>query len=167
MATFRIVSERSVVRINATSNVHPIHGEARGLEGEIDAEVEDGQLVGAPTAMSISLPAANLQSGKALEDRELRRRLDIKKYPTISGRSSSADLDGATLHVTGDVNFHGASRTVSGDVTASIPDDNTIVLEGAATFDIRDFGMDPPKILMFKVDPDVAVEISVVAERVR
>lgn len=167
MATFRIASERSVVRINATSNVHPIHGEARGLEGEIEAEVADGQLVDAPSAMSVSLPAENLQSGKALEDRELRRRLDVRMYPTISGRSTSVERDGATLHVTGDVAFHGGTRTVSGDVTASVPDDDTIVLEGAATFDIRDFGMDPPRILMFKVDPEVAVEISIVAERVR
>ena len=37
-------------------------------------------------------------------------------------------------------------------------------LEGQSTFDIRDFGMEPPKILMLRVEPDVVVRIEVIAE---
>jgi hypothetical protein len=38
-------------------------------------------------------------------------------------------------------------------------------LEGRSTFDIRDFGMDPPRILMLRVHPEVAVRVEIVAER--
>jgi hypothetical protein len=37
---------------------------------------------------------------------------------------------------------------------------------GEHTFDIRDFGMDPPKILMFRVEPEVNVRVEIVAEKV-
>ena len=43
--------------------------------------------------------------------------------------------------------------------------DGTLQLSGESTFDIRDFGMDPPKILMLKVQPEVGVRVEIVAER--
>ena len=45
MTTFRIDPNRSKVWIEARSSMHPIHGEADGLEGSIEADVADGQLV--------------------------------------------------------------------------------------------------------------------------
>jgi hypothetical protein len=50
-------------------------------------------------------------------------------------------------------------------VTISSPDGRSLVIEGEQTFDIRDFGVDPPKILMFKVHPDVRVRVKVFAEQ--
>jgi hypothetical protein len=44
-------------------------------------------------------------------------------------------------------------------------DDQTIKLTGGATFDIRDFGMEPPRILLLKVQPDVDVRVEIVAEK--
>ena len=34
-----------------------------------------------------------------------------------------------------------------------------------AVFDIRDFGMEPPRILMLKVQPEVTVRVEIVAEK--
>jgi polyisoprenoid-binding protein YceI len=67
--------------------------------------------------------------------------------------------------VRGDLTFHGVTRPVEGEVSVSLPDDRTIVIEGEQTFDIRDFGVQPPKILMLKVHPDVKVRVRVVAEQ--
>jgi hypothetical protein len=50
-------------------------------------------------------------------------------------------------------------------MTIEPTDDLTLQLAGQATFDIRDFGMEPPRVLMFKVDPEVSVRIDVVATR--
>ena len=44
-------------------------------------------------------------------------------------------------------------------------DEQTLQLDGQATFDIRDFGMEPPRILMFKVRPEVDVRVEVVARK--
>ena len=51
------------------------------------------------------------------------------------------------------------------DLTIVAVDDRTVRLEGRSTFDIRDFGMQPPKILLMRVEPQVAVRIDVIAER--
>ena len=44
-------------------------------------------------------------------------------------------------------------------------DDRTVAWPGRPRFDIRDFGMDPPRVLMFKVDPEVDVAVDIVAEK--
>jgi hypothetical protein len=44
-------------------------------------------------------------------------------------------------------------------------DEGALRLSGQATFDVREFGMEPPRILMFKVEPNVAVRVDIVAER--
>ena len=50
-------------------------------------------------------------------------------------------------------------------MTISAPDEHSLVIEGEQTFDIRDFGVQPPKILMLKVHPDVRVRVKVVARQ--
>ncbi len=50
-------------------------------------------------------------------------------------------------------------------MTLAVQDDKTIRLEGESTFDVRDFGMDPPKMFMLKVEPEVRVRVVIVAEQ--
>ena len=50
-------------------------------------------------------------------------------------------------------------------MTISAPDERSLVIEGEQIFDIRDFGVQPPKILMLKVHPDVRVRVKVVAQQ--
>ena len=40
-------------------------------------------------------------------------------------------------------------------------DDRTIRLTGSSRFDIRDFGMQPPKVLMLKVEPEVDIRVEI------
>ena len=40
-----------------------------------------------------------------------------------------------------------------------------IRLQGASVFDIREFGMEPPRILMLKVAPNVTVTVDIVARK--
>ncbi len=44
-------------------------------------------------------------------------------------------------------------------------DDSTLQLEGESTFDIRDFGMEPPRILLLRVHPEVKVRVAIVATK--
>ena len=168
MPNYRIVPDRSQVWIEAKSSLHPIHGEGRGLSGSIEAEVVDGRLnLDGTPQIQLELPVEALKSGKAVEDAEMMRRVDARRYPTIRGvvrevRESSP----GRYRMSGDLTFHGVTRTVEGDVSLSQPDgDHTIVFEGEQTFDIREFGVQPPKILMLKVHPDVKVRVRVVAQQ--
>ena len=168
MPNYRIVPDRSQVWIEAKSSLHPIHGEAKGLSGSIEAEVVDGRLnLDGTPQIQLELPVAALKSGKAMEDAEMMRRVDARRYPTIRGvvrevRESSP----GRYRMSGDLTFHGVTKTVEGDVSLCQPDgDHTIIFEGEQTFDIREFGVQPPKILMLKVHPDVKVRVRVVAQQ--
>ena len=50
-------------------------------------------------------------------------------------------------------------------MTITRVDDHTLHLDGRSTFDIRDFGMEPPRILTLRVHPEVVVTVSIVARK--
>jgi hypothetical protein len=169
LARYDIVPERSQVWIDATSSVHPIHSRTDGLEGFVELEVQrDGQvdLRIAPQGR-LSLPAERLSSRSRLEDQELRRRIDARRYRSIDGRlveMRATGRDGRYL-VCGEVTFRGVTNSHEDEMTIAQLDDATLQLDGRSTFDIRDFGMEPPRILMLRVHPQVVVTVSIVARR--
>ena len=67
--------------------------------------------------------------------------------------------------VGGDLTFRGVTRSYEDNMTVGEVDDRTVTLSGKATFDIRDFGMEPPRILMLKVQPEVSVRVEIVAQK--
>jgi polyisoprenoid-binding protein YceI len=169
MAVFRVDPARSRIWIEANSSLHPIHTESDGLEGSFEADLlEGGQLdpAVAPRA-NLQLAVQRLSSGNPFYDRELQRRTEARKFPSISGQLTSmrpAGEDGRYL-VAGDVTFRGATTSVEDTMTFSAPDDRTVCLDGEHTFDIRDFGMQPPRILTLRVHPEVTVRVAIVASR--
>lgn len=166
MATFRIDPNRSRVWIEARSSMHPIHGEAEGLEGSIEADVAEGRIdVAGEPKIQIELPVEKLRSGKKLEDAEMLRRIDARRFPKIKGETTELKENNGRYRIRGDLTFHGVTRQVEGEVTVSAPDERSLVIEGEQIFDIREFGVEPPKILMFKVHPDVRVRVMVVAQQ--
>jgi polyisoprenoid-binding protein YceI len=169
LARYDIVPERSQVWIDATSSVHPIHSCTDGLEGFIELEVQRGGQVDLRVAPEgrLSLPVERLSSGSRLEDQELRRRIDARRYRSIDGRlveMRAAGRDGQYL-VRGEVTFRGVTNFHEGEMTIAQLDDTTLQLDGRSTFDIRDFGMEPPRILMLRVHPQVTVTVSILARR--
>lgn len=160
-----VFTPESIVEIHANSSVHPIHGETHAVSGEVQVEVEDGHIVVDPSPSGyVELPAEELKSGKKLEDRELRRRIDAKQFPTIRYELNDAGGGPESFKLLGTLTFHGVSRQFSEEVTARV-DGDTIHVEGEHTFDIREFDVKPPKILTLQVYPEVRVVARLVARR--
>jgi polyisoprenoid-binding protein YceI len=112
----------------------------------------------------LTLPVARLSSGNRLEDRELHKRIDERRFPTINGVLTKMEqIDGNQYRVSGNLAFRGVTRRVEDEMTVDVVDDRTVQLDGQATFDVRDFGMEPPRILMLRVEPDVVVRVVIVA----
>jgi len=169
LTRYDIVPERSSVWIEATSNVHPIRTRTDGLEGFLDVVLGDGGHLDLDISPKgeLSLSVSRLSSGNVLEDRELQRRIDARRFRTIDGRLTemrATDRDDRYL-VRGDVTFRGVTNSYEQEMTVARLDEQTLQLDGQATFDIRDFGMEPPRILMFKVRPEVDVRVEVVARK--
>ncbi|MPY93901.1 MAG: hypothetical protein GEV08_12800 [Acidimicrobiia bacterium] len=169
VAAFSVVPARSQVRIEARSNVHPIHLRADGLEGEVEVEAgPDGrpELATAAPRGRLSLRVERLRGGNPLEDVELQRQVDGARFPTIEGVLSAVEpLPGAAscYRLRGVVDFRGVARACAGEVALE-EDGEGLRLRGEAVFDIRDFGMEPPRVLLLRVEPEVRVTVDLVLE---
>ena len=169
MARFKISRERSHLWVEARSSLHPVRAESAAIEGFIEAETDSTglDLKTAPQAR-IEVEAASLKTGNGLYDRELERRLEIRNYPRIAGDVLEVkQMDSAPRYrVRGNLSLHGVTKTVDGEVRLRVLDAQTLEFEGERVFDMRDFGLNPPRILMLKVYPDVKVRGLIVAEKI-
>jgi hypothetical protein len=72
------------------------------------------------------------------------------------GRSERYRLDG-------DLTFHGVTRRTLGSVGAEIDSDGVLHVVGEHVFDIRDFDVVAPTVLMLRIYPDVRIELQLEA----
>jgi polyisoprenoid-binding protein YceI len=157
--------ERSKVWAEARSSIHPVNVETSGLTGDIQAEVEGGS-VRLQAPFKVDIDAERLKSGNALVDVELQRRLETRKFPRVIGAVKEVGQDGSgRANLRGELTLHGVGKATDADVTVRALDDRTIEIEGEKIIDMRDFGLNPPKFLFFKVYPEVKVRARLVAER--
>ncbi len=167
MARYRIDPTRSRIGIAASSNIHPIHAEADGLEGWLDVELgDDGLLVAEGDSKGrVEFRVDRLRSENLLADRQLRRQIDSRKFPTIEGelRSIERDTVDHQYRAGGDVTFHGITRPQEDLLVFTLERPDELGVTGTSIFDIRHYGMQPPRILLAKVEPEVRVTIDIIA----
>ena len=155
--------------IDARSTLHPIHSQTAGLEGFVETEVgTDGRVdLSVATKARLSLPVDRLRSGNPLEERELKRRIMARRFPTIDGELTdlAAGNHDSRYVVSGRITFRGETCAYEHEMVIAVVDDATLRLTGEAVFDIRDFGMEPPRILMLRVEPEVRVSVDIIATK--
>lgn len=165
MARYSIDPEGSQVWVDGSSSVHPVRATATGLTGWVEVDLsDDGSLAeGAGFDGEVRIEVERLRSGNPLGDRETRRRVDAKRFPEIVGRVLGAErVAGDRLAVQGEIDFRGETCRVEGELSATVGEEG-LVLEGSQRFDVRDWGLEPPRVAMLRVHPDVEVRIRVVA----
>jgi hypothetical protein len=160
---FTLDPVRSCVWVDARSNLHPISTQTRGLEGWVELTVgPDGAVdVDRPVSGRLEVKVDRFSSGNQLYDRELKRRIDARRYPSILGEITGASgAEGPDRYrVTGDVSFHGETRTFEHEMLIEVDHGSHLEMSGERVFDIREFRMKPPSMLMLKVYPEVAVRV--------
>ena len=160
MTTYRIDPSASTVDVAAKSTLHGIDGHADGVTGTVEID-SDGALVGG----HIELEAERLRWGNPLLDRETRRRINVRAHPTISGDVRSVDsTEGVSMHLRGTIAFLGVENDVDGDIAVTVSSPGRIVVDGEQSFDVRDWGLEPPNLLLIRVEPTIRVRIHVEAE---
>ena len=162
---------RSCVWVDARSSLLPIKTQTRGLRGWVDVALRpDGTVdLDVPVQGRLEISVDRLSSGNQLYDRELRRRIDARRHPLIIGQITgvrATEVEGR-YRVAGDLLFHGETRVFEHEMTIAVDKESTIELRGDRVFDIREFGMKPPSMLMLKVYPEVAVRVELYGGRER
>jgi polyisoprenoid-binding protein YceI len=163
---FTVDTERSSVAIEARSSVHPIRGETNGVEGTIEVTVDGDEVVlSPPPEARIELPVGRLSSGNRIYDNEMQRRIEARRFPTIVGELGTVTPGEGrgSFHVAGALHFHGQASQVEADVTAEVGP-RRLVADWEQVIDIRDFGVDPPRILLLRVYPEVTVTVHIEAD---
>lgn len=150
--------------------MHPIKVQATGLRGYLDAAVDAGGRLDVTAGCSgrLEVPVGQLRSGIALVDLETERRLDAPHYPWIVAQLERLDAgrpDGS-YRATGSISLRDQTRAYSGDLQITSGADGTLEVAGERGFDVRELGLEPPRLLMLKVYPDVHVRIEIEAEEV-
>ena len=153
---FEIDETTASVVFAASSSVHPIRsvGSVSGwIEAAVrdDAFAEDQALEG-----HLEVPLNGLSSGNPLIDREMKRRVDSGVHPAINANiEGTLRVDGNQATITGTIDFLGASTLVAGEVVV-LPGPRLV---GTGEFDVRWWGLEPPRLFMLRVDPIITVEI--------
>ena len=162
MARFTWAAE-SVVELHADSSVHPIHGEIRNLRGEANVDVSGGSINPSGATGWIEADVEQLGTGKKLEDIALRKQIDAKKYPTVRYEVRSAEGGPDGFKLSGAFTFHGVTQEFVEEAKASVQG-GRLMVEAEHTFDIRDFGVKPFKLLGMQIKPDVRLVVHLVGQ---
>jgi polyisoprenoid-binding protein YceI len=164
---FRLTPDRSVSLVEVRSTVGPLSFGAAGITGHIDAVVTDGKVSTDPQPTAyIEIAVDGLRSGNSLYDAELLRRIDARRFPLASIHLSECMVSGAgdRYRVTGELTFHGVTRPAHGTVNVAERSSGRLVVTGEQVFDIRDFDVPSPTVLMLRIYPDVRVHLHVEAD---
>jgi polyisoprenoid-binding protein YceI len=165
VARYDVIPDLSSVSIAGTSTLHPITANATGLTGWLEAAVVDGGFASADLAGHVEIDVTRLASGNPLVDRETRRRIDAKRFPVITGEMTSVEqVEGPLATVWGVISFRGEQMEVQGSFAINQQTDGHLRLHGAAVFDVRWWGLEPPKLLALRVHPEITVTVELVLE---
>jgi PadR family transcriptional regulator PadR len=164
---FTIIPDRSVILVEVRSSVGPLSFGAVGITGSIEAMVTDGMIaVASPPSAHLEVEVDGLHSGNGLYDAELLRRIDARRFPraSIDLRQATAIAADNRYRLEGELTFHGVTRSVHGTVRTSLSPDDDLVITGEQAFDIRDFAIASPTVLMLRIYPDVRVRLHLEAQ---
>lgn len=169
MPTYTVDDKASRVVVKARSSVHDTNAVWNRVEGTITADPERLVAEGATATFNVDMTAYD--AGDFLKNRKLKKDLDVDRYPRAV--FALERLEGVTrddngafrAKAIGTMSWHDHKVAITIDGTGTVTDDQ-IRASGSFDLDITTLGVQPPKILMFKVDKDVTVDVTFVA-RVR
>jgi polyisoprenoid-binding protein YceI len=160
---FDVQPGRSAVLVKARSNVGPISFATSQVRGAISAQL-DGNAVDldGPITAELKVSLRELTSGNSLYDTELKRRIDVRRYPeaTLHLEHAARSTDESSrFELSGRIELHAVVRPLHGIITVERLERDMMVIRGQQTLDIREFELDMPTTLALKIFPEVSVEM--------
>ena len=165
---FQVVNGDSSLTFFATSTLFPVYGRATEIGGYVDCAWNDsGSLAEFPAPrMQIELRVENLRTGNDLQDHEMWKLIDSKRFPKILAELRelrTGPLPGRYA-ASGQITLAGLARRYEGELLASRAGDH-VRIAGDMNVDVRDFGLKSMALLVLSVEPLVRVRLRLVAAK--
>ncbi len=165
---YAVVPGDSWLTFATRSTLHGVHGKAANLEGYLEASwTADGNFSEQPAPrMHVEFPVEQLRSGNTIQDREMWKVVDSKRFPRVVAdlRDIHPMPTPGRYAASGAITLAGRVRTYEGELVAGRSGDR-VTIEGDLSLDIRDYGLKPPNLLFIKVEPVVLLSLHLVAMR--
>lgn len=167
---FEVVSGESSLTFFATSQLFPVYGKAMEMSGCVEAAWNpNGTLaLHPPPAMRLEFKVESLRTGNELQDREMWKLIDSKRFPRIVGELD--ELSRGALHgrytAAGQITLAGLARRYEGELLPSRAGEY-VRIRGDINIDVRDFGLKSMKLMVLSVEPLVRVRLRLVARKTR
>lgn len=167
---FEVVGADSSLTFFATSTLFPVYGKAAGLSGYVEAAWNaNGSLALRPAPkMHLELKVESLRTGNELQDREMWKLIDSKRFPKIVGELGelSAGALPGRFSAAGQITLAGLARRYEGELSAT-RDGAYVRVAGEINVDVRHFGLKSMNLLVLSVEPLVKVRLRLVARKER
>lgn len=155
------------MELQARSSLHNINCTSKALSGSIEAAWNaDGTLALDPAPkMHLEVPVDSLASGNNALDKQMREIVGSRSFPNIVADLVELQADGKPQNYAakGRIEMRGTGKTFTGTLTI-LREGESVTVSGETTIDMRDFGIKPPRLLVFSVQPDVAIRLHLVAD---
>jgi polyisoprenoid-binding protein YceI len=168
MPRFIVDTTQTTVEVSLRVNLHPSHISAPALSGHIDCELDarNRPRFDAPYSANLALPVKAITSGNGLQDREMRRRFDAGRHPSITARVTKGQALRQAGHyrAVAQLTMHGQTREITAEVDLRV-DGPTMTVDGQQVINVKDFGIDPPNLILLRMEPEVDVRVHIVARQ--
>jgi polyisoprenoid-binding protein YceI len=149
------MTESGYVEFTSSVPLHSFQGTSNQLVGKINLN---------DSTVDFYVDLNTIKTGIGKRDKDMRETLNTEKYPfaeffgklntpfdpTKSGKQPAT--------VEGEFSIHGVSRQVSIDGTLERTDDGLLV-EASWTINLKDYDIEPPGILFYRVDENQKLQI--------
>ncbi|HYE05930.1 MAG TPA: YceI family protein [Planctomycetota bacterium] len=149
--TWRVVADGSRLSFRGSTSVQEFHGSARVAGGVIDTDPNR-------PAGFIEADAASMDTGGARRDRRMHAEvMRSKLFPSVRFDLRAVDPTPDGMIARGTWTMRGIAREVA--IPVRLARGNQVRAIAAFVLDIRRWDIEPPRVMVIAIDPDVRVEI--------
>jgi polyisoprenoid-binding protein YceI len=153
------VNSESTLQISGGSSMH---------DWSCDA-VTTGTMVtdesGIPTGVELQVPVDEIECGKGIMNKKLRKALDSGDHPNVTFRlAESKSLSTDTLMASGTVTAAGKTKSIAAKVSVATQTDGKVKYSGSVDLLMTDFEISPPTAMLgaMKTHDEITISFALI-----
>jgi len=146
------------MKITGTSTVHDWEIDVTSFSAKAVLKGESIEKV------EFSAEVESLKSGTSSMDNNTYKALNADKYPTIKFRGKNMTGNNGKINIKGDLTISGVTKPVAFKATQERWAEQSMTFKGTYTFNMSDFGVDPPRALLgtIRTGDEITIDFKIV-----